>query len=619
MLDKDYSTNNKRVVLLLLSFVLLVSCCVFGVVGVKSVSADEVDSVVVVDDGYGLSYFRDELGSSCRAGTASYVRENSLYICWGGGLFVGSVASPFDDYTDNLTLTSVSFACKDGVSDLFVGEDFSFSLVFDSPLVFSYSTSNSSGGSTPVGSYVKVSDYGSNNLCLCFPSSFSAIVDTTVAFTYLGDLSSFFSYFYVRGFCINGINYIDDDFEATRSLFETRYCYLSLEDYSKTSVIIKGVYNVSFLDKDLSLLSSDKYFYGEYATIPTAPNYEGYDFIGWLPNVSGVSVSDPITCDVTFTATYSIKQYSVVLKDYDGIIISSSMVDYGNSFNTDYVPTRVGYTFVGYTSSSGYSFGSPVYEDIVLIANYEINRYSVLFKDYDGSIISSLVVDYGSKVIAPNSPTLVGHTFEGWSCSNGSYGIGSVVDCDLLFVANYSLNTYLISFYDYDNSPLGSVVVSFGYRISSSDIPNVSRVGYMFNGWDSSIDGFNVTDIVYCNVDFTANYSIITEFWNGYEYAKDENYNNGYDEGYLSGKDDFYSSGYDDGYSSGYGVGFSEGENSALSSKDTFKSFMYSIIDAPFNVLSNAFSFEIFGINLSYFLISIVSLLLVAVVIRKLI
>lgn len=618
MLDKVYSTNNKRVVLLLLSFVLLVSCCVFGVIGVKSVSADEVDSVVIVDDGYEVSYFRDELGSVCCSGIASYVRENSLYICWGGGLGF-SVTSPFDDYTDSLTLTSVSFVCKEGYSDLFVGEDISFSLTFDIPLVFSYSTSNSSGGSTPVGSYVKLSNYGSNCLCLCFPSSFSAIVDTAVAFTYLGDLSSFFSYFYVCGFCINGINYIDDDFEATKSLFETRYCSYSLADYSKTSVVIKGVYNVSFLDKDLSLLSSDKYFYGEYATIPTAPTYEGYDFVGWLPSVSGLNVSYPITCDVTFTATYSIKQYSVTLMDYDGSVISSSVVDYGSSFSTGYVPTRVGYTFVGYTSSSGYSLGSPVYEDIILVANYEINRYSVVFKDYDGSIISSLVVDCGSKVVAPNSPTLVGHTFEGWSCSNGAYGIGSVVDCDLLFVANYSLNTYLISFYDYDNSFLSGVVVSFGYCISSSDIPNASRVGYSFNGWDSSVDNLGVNDIVYCDVDFTAKYTIITEFWNGYEYAKDENYNNGYDEGYLSGKDDFYSSGYDDGYSSGYGVGFSEGESSALSSKDTFKSFMYSIIDAPFNVLSNAFSFEVFGINLSYFLISIVSLLLVAVVIRKLI
>ena len=67
-------------------------------------------------------------------------------------------------------------------------------------------------------------------------------------------------------------------------------------------------------------------------------------------------------------------------------------------------------------------------------------------------------------------------------------------------------------------------------------------------------------------------------------------------------------------YSEGYNTGFNDSENG----KSTFKSLMFSIMDAPFNVLSNAFDFEIFGINLSSFLISIVSLLLIFFVIRKL-
>lgn len=595
MLDKVYSTNNKRVVLLLLSFMLLVNCCLFGRFGVKSVSADvEVSFDSFVGNGYVLD---STIDSNC---------YGVLELIWGGSISesVDSSVNPFYEYGSNLTLSDVSFVSDTScVSSGYISNDFVFKFLFNNPLIFGV-------GSESNLSWENVVEYGSYKTRLYFPSSFVGIVRSDNSVEY--NSSFFWNNFDVSSVTLNSISY---SVRGAFLAFSTDTGFISLYGISCSSYT---AFDVRFLDRDLGVISRQSVKGGSYATIPTAPTYEGYDFIGWLPNVSGVSVSDPITCDVTFTATYSIKQYSVTLKDYDGTIISSSMVDYGNSFNTDYVPTRVGYTFVGYTSSSGYSFDSPVYEDIVLIANYEINRYSVVFKDYDGSIISSSLVDYGSRVVAPNTPTLVGHTFEGWSCSNSSYKVGSVVDCDLLFVANYSLNTYSISFYDYDDRLLNSVVVSFGYRISSGDIPNVSRVGYMFNGWDSSVDDFGVSDIVYCDVDFTANYSIITEFWNGYEYARDENYNNGYDEGYLSGKDDFYSSGYDDGYSSGYGVGFSEGENSALSSKDTFKSFMYSIIDAPFNVLSNAFSFEIFGINLSYFLISIVSLLLVAVVIRKL-
>ena len=79
------------------------------------------------------------------------------------------------------------------------------------------------------------------------------------------------------------------------------------------------------------------------------------------------------------------------------------------------------------------------------------------------------------------------------------------------------------------------------------------------------------------------------------------------------------NSGYDVGYDNGYHNGYKIGESKGLNSEEkSFANLVYSIIDAPFNVLSNAFNFDILGVNLSYFLIAIVSLLLVFFVIRKL-
>ncbi len=591
MSDTVYGTNNKRVVLLLLSFVLLASCCLFGSLDIMSVSADEDSYDFHLENGYGFYYEGDCIYTSIDFLGRIYYTCAFVYNDFGTCDFS---SIPKDD----IIISAIDCVPFQYGSDVASRDDYSFRITFDSPLVFHYSEVGC-GANTWSFSY---KDGDISSISLFLPFYFRGLVSGLSEPLDLVDTGT------IR---FNPIANID--FPCCLSLCTSDFSSF-YADYSFGSAV-----NVSFCDMDSIEISSDWCFYGDYATIPTAPTYEGYDFIGWVPSVSGLNVSDPITCDVTFTATYSIKQYSVVVKDYNGSIISSSIVDYGSSFNSDYVPNRVGYTFIGYSSSSGYALGSPVYEDIVLVANYEINKYSVVFKDYDGSVIRSSVVDYGSSVVAPNNPSLIGHTFSGWKCSNIAYGVGSAVDCDLEFIATYTLNRYLISFYDYDNRLLSSVNVSFGYRINSSDIPNISRVGYTFDGWSSSVDGFTTSDIVYCDIDFTAKYTIITEFWQGYEYAKDENYSNGYDDGYLTGKDDFYSSGYDDGYSSGYGVGFSEGESSAMSSKDTFASLMYSIIDAPFNVLSNAFSFEIFGINLSYFLISIVSLLLVTVVIKKLI
>ncbi len=66
-----------------------------------------------------------------------------------------------------------------------------------------------------------------------------------------------------------------------------------------------------------------------------------------------------------------------------------------------------------------------------------------------------------------------------------------------------------------------------------------------------------------------------------------------------------------------YHKGFNEGTTETLNSKKTLGSLIYSIVDAPFNVLANAFDFEFLGVNIGSFLIVIVSLLLVAFVIKK--
>ena len=68
-----------------------------------------------------------------------------------------------------------------------------------------------------------------------------------------------------------------------------------------------------------------------------------------------------------------------------------------------------------------------------------------------------------------------------------------------------------------------------------------------------------------------------------------------------------------------YGLGqFNAGVKKAENDK-SFGQMVFAIVDAPFNVFRNAFDFEILGINLSVFLISIVSLMFISFVIKKLI
>lgn len=64
-----------------------------------------------------------------------------------------------------------------------------------------------------------------------------------------------------------------------------------------------------------------------------------------------------------------------------------------------------------------------------------------------------------------------------------------------------------------------------------------------------------------------------------------------------------------------YNLGFNAGVKKAENDK-SFGELMFSIIDAPFNVLKNAFDFEILGYNVSNLLTAVVSLILVGFVVK---
>lgn len=96
-----------------------------------------------------------------------------------------------------------------------------------------------------------------------------------------------------------------------------------------------------------------------------------------------------------------------------------------------------------------------------------------------------------------------------------------------------------------------------------------------------------------------------------------EEYKNGlqakYDEGYASGKED-----YDIYGAQRYNDGLRDGRTQAMNDIDTGKNLFFGILDAPFQLIKNIFNFEILGINISAVIFFILSVLLIAFVIRKL-
>ena len=152
-----------------------------------------------------------------------------------------------------------------------------------------------------------------------------------------------------------------------------------------------------------------------YATAPTNPTKDGYEFDGWTINGSDiVNVgSYKITANTTFFAKFT-KLFNVKFVS-DGITISNQTIRDGETFVKPSNPLKIGFEFDGWTvnniivSLDDYSLTS----DVTFIAKFT-ELYSVKFI-VDGESISNQTVRADSTFSAPTEPTKDGYEFNGWT------------------------------------------------------------------------------------------------------------------------------------------------------------------------------------------------------------
>ncbi|MBQ5504087.1 MAG: InlB B-repeat-containing protein, partial [Oscillospiraceae bacterium] len=118
--------------------------------------------------------------------------------------------------------------------------------------------------------------------------------------------------------------------------------------------------------------------------------------------------------------------------------------------------------------------------------------YTVTFKDWDGTVLKTEEVEQGGSATAPANPTRVGYTFTGWDVAFNN------VQSDLVVTAQYTINTYTVTFKDWDGTVLKTQTVNYGGAATAPADP--TREGYTFIGWDVAFN--NVTS----NLVVTAQY-----------------------------------------------------------------------------------------------------------------
>ncbi len=238
-----------------------------------------------------------------------------------------------------------------------------------------------------------------------------------------------------------------------------------------------NTYTVTFVDFDGTVLGTDTADWNTAATAPSDPAREGHTFTGWDRAFNAV------TADMTVTAQYAINTYTVRFFAADGVtqIGPTHSVSWGAAVTAETAPARVGRTFAGWTltgdDASVETSLSNVRENITAVASYTLNRYTVTFVDFDGTVIGTDRVLYGSGATAPAAPTRQGYTFIGWDTSFDP------VTANLTVTALYRINTYTVTFVDYDGTVLGTD--SADWNTAATPPADPTREGYTFAGWDA--------------------------------------------------------------------------------------------------------------------------------------
>jgi uncharacterized repeat protein (TIGR02543 family) len=268
---------------------------------------------------------------------------------------------------------------------------------------------------------------------------------------------------------------------------------------------------------------------------PTKP---GYTFTGWsgtgltgTANTS-VKVSKGSTGDRSYKANYSIINYTI---SYTLNCPTTSANSNPTSYNVTSsaislaAPTCNGYTFKGWTGSNGStaqtsvtiaagSTGNKSYT-----ATWQATSYSITYTlGCSGSTnASSNPTSYTieSNAITLAAPSCPGHTFTGWTGSNGSTAQTSVTIAkgstgNKSYTANWTVNTYSISYTLNGGTVSPANPTSYNVNTATFTLNNPTKTYYNFTGWTGSNGSTAQTSVSVAkgstgNKSYTANWSAI--------------------------------------------------------------------------------------------------------------
>ena len=240
----------------------------------------------------------------------------------------------------------------------------------------------------------------------------------------------------------------------------------TLENISLTAKWTVNSYKLTF-DVDGNL--TEKTFkYGETVVAIENPTKVGHTFAGWSEELPETMPAN----DITVEATWTVNSYKLTF-DVDGNLTEKTF-KYGESVTAIENPTKVGYTFAGWSEELPVKMPA---NDLYVSAIWTVNSYKLTF-DVDENLTEK-TFKYGESVTAIENPTKVGYTFAGWSKE-----IPATMPAeDLTVKATWTINSYKLTL-DVDGNLTEK---TFKYGESVTAIENPTKEGHTFAGWSKEI------------------------------------------------------------------------------------------------------------------------------------
>ena len=162
----------------------------------------------------------------------------------------------------------------------------------------------------------------------------------------------------------------------------------------------------------------------------------------------------------------------------------------GNGSAVTAIP-NTGYHFVNWSDglTTNSRTDTSITSNLSVTANFAINTYTVTFEDWNGTVIASSSVDYGSDATAPAPPTRDGYTFTGWNVAFNN------VTSDLTVTAQYTINSYTLTYTAGAGGSLtGSTTQEITHGGDGEEVIATPNDGYEFVKWSDGLTTNSRTD-----------------------------------------------------------------------------------------------------------------------------